>query len=70
LASKDVTLPRETDAAKVLERGQLRMDPERHACTWKNEPITLTVTEFLTLQALAVRPFAWQKNQLSNALES
>src|SRR6516164_7677481 len=46
------TVPKENDATKVLERGQLRMDPERHACTWKNEPITLTVTEFLILQAL------------------
>jgi hypothetical protein len=32
------------------------MDPERHACTWKNEPVTLTVTEFLILQALASHP--------------
>jgi hypothetical protein len=40
----------------VLERGLLRMDPERHTCTWKNEPVTLTVTEFLILQALASRP--------------
>ena len=32
------------------------MDPERHACTWKGEPVTLTVTEFLILQALAQRP--------------
>jgi two-component system, OmpR family, response regulator ChvI len=32
------------------------MDPERHSCTWKNEPVTLTVTEFLILQALASRP--------------
>ena len=55
-AGKDGTVPNETEAAKVLERGQLRMDPERHACTWKNESITLTVTEFLILQALAVRP--------------
>src|ERR1700730_1956445 len=53
---KDGTVPKETDAAKVLERGQLRMDPERHTCTWKNEPVTLTVTEFLILQALATRP--------------
>jgi two-component system response regulator ChvI len=22
------------------------MDEERHSCTWKNEPVTLTVTEF------------------------
>src|ERR1700692_3398918 len=53
---KDGTVPKEADAAKVLERGQLRMDPERHACTWKNEPVTLTVTEYLILQALAERP--------------
>jgi two-component system response regulator ChvI len=32
------------------------MDPERHACMWKNEQVTLTVTEFLILQALACRP--------------
>ena len=34
----------------------LRIDPERHTCTWKNQPVTLTVTEFLILQALASRP--------------
>jgi len=52
---KDGTAPKEVDA-RALERGQLRMDPERHTCTWKNEPVTLTVTEFLILQALATRP--------------
>jgi two-component system, OmpR family, response regulator ChvI len=52
----DGTAPKQTDAAKVLEYGELRMDPERHTCTWKNEPVTLTVTEFLILQALAARP--------------
>jgi two-component system response regulator ChvI len=54
-APKDQTAPKETDP-KALERGQLKMDPERHACTWKGEPVTLTVTEFLILQALATRP--------------
>ncbi len=53
--SKDGTNPKEADA-KVLERGLLRMDPERHICTWKSEAVTLTVTEFLILQALASRP--------------
>jgi two-component system response regulator ChvI len=53
---KDGAGPKETEAAKVLERGQLRMDPERHTVTWKNEPVTLTVTEFVILQALATRP--------------
>jgi two-component system, OmpR family, response regulator ChvI len=42
--------------AKPIERGNLRMDPERHSCTWKNEPFTLTVTEFRILQALVSRP--------------
>jgi two-component system response regulator ChvI len=41
---------------KMLERGLLRLDPERHLCTWKNEPVSLTVTEFLILQVLASRP--------------
>jgi two-component system response regulator ChvI len=53
--TKDGTNPKEADA-KVLERGLLRMDPERHICTWKSEAVTLTVTEFLILQALAARP--------------
>src|SRR5690606_7606440 len=35
--------------ARSLERGQLVMDQERHTCTWKGEPVTLTVTEFLIL---------------------
>jgi len=54
--AKDGAAPREVDSAKVLERGNLRMDPERHTCTWKGESVTLTVTEFLILQALAQRP--------------
>jgi two-component system, OmpR family, response regulator ChvI len=53
---KDGIAIKETDTAKVLERGLLRMDPERHTCTWKAEAVTLTVTEFLILQALASRP--------------
>src|SRR5215475_14172030 len=44
------------DKSKVLERGKLKMDPERHTCVWDNRPVTLTVTEFLILQALASRP--------------
>jgi two-component system, OmpR family, response regulator ChvI len=42
--------------SKVLERGLLRLDPERHNCTWKQQPVGLTVTEFLILLALASRP--------------
>src|SRR5258708_2500495 len=52
---KDGVKRKEADA-KVLDRGQLRIDPERHICTWKSEAVPLTVTEFLILQALASRP--------------
>lgn len=40
----------------VLMRGSLVLDADRHLCTWKNNPISLTVTEFLLLKALAQRP--------------
>ena len=53
---KDAAAALKEADSKVLERGLLRMDPERHTCTWKNEPVTLTVTEFLILHALASRP--------------
>jgi two-component system response regulator ChvI len=41
---------------KVIEYGDIRMDAERHSCTWKEQPVTLTVTEFRILQALVIRP--------------
>ena len=40
----------------MLDRVALSMDQERHTCTWNTQPVTLTVTEFLILQALATRP--------------
>ncbi len=48
--------PGAAQQARSLERGQLVMDQERHTCTWKGEPVTLTVTEFLILHSLAQRP--------------
>jgi two-component system response regulator ChvI len=56
IGAKDVAPTTKEGEARVLERGSLVMDPERHACTWKGLPVTLTVTEFLILQALAARP--------------
>ena len=44
------------EASRVLERGKLKLDPERHTCHWDTRAVTLTVTEFLILQALASRP--------------
>ena len=46
----------EADSAKVLERGKLKLDSERHTCEWDGKQVTLTVTEFLILQSLAQRP--------------
>ncbi len=42
--------------AKLLERGQLIVNPERHTCMWMGKPVMLTVTEFLILQSLASHP--------------
>ncbi len=39
-----------------LVRGHLTLDPARHLCTWADEAVALTVTEFLILKALAQRP--------------
>jgi two-component system response regulator ChvI len=44
------------EPSRAIERGKLVMDPDRHSCTWDGKPVTLTVTEFLILQALAQRP--------------
>ena len=41
---------------RPLVRGDLMLDSGRHLCTWKGQPVNLTVTEFLILKALAARP--------------
>ena len=41
---------------KIVRRGDLTLDPNRHLCVWRDTPVALTVTEFLLLQALAQRP--------------
>ncbi len=43
-------------SSQVVVRGELVLDPARHACTWKGQPVALTVTEFLILKSLASRP--------------
>ena len=55
---------RDEDAPQI-ERGRLVMDPARHRVTWDGKPVTLTVTEFLILEALAQRPgVVKSRNQL------
>ncbi|WP_114285051.1 response regulator transcription factor [Candidatus Halocynthiibacter alkanivorans] len=62
LEGRDVV---ESDEDKVLERGDLVMDPLRHSVVWKGTDVSLTVTEFLLLQALAQRPgFVKSRDQL------
>ncbi len=52
----------------VIERGRLTMDPSRHRVTWDGKPVSLTVTEFLILEALAQRPGVIKsRNQLMDA---
>ncbi|QBY02303.1 response regulator transcription factor [Rhodophyticola sp. CCM32] len=62
IASDATDTPEES---QVLVRGELSMDPLRHAVTWKGNDVSLTVTEFLLLQALAQRPgFVKSRDQL------
>jgi two-component system response regulator ChvI len=42
--------------AQTIVRGDLVLDTARHACTWKGQTVDLTVTEFLLLKSLAMRP--------------
>ncbi|HEY0085690.1 MAG TPA: response regulator transcription factor [Allosphingosinicella sp.] len=56
--------PRPDEAAQI-ERGRLVMDPARHRVTWDGNDVTLTVTEFMILEALAQRPgVVKSRNQL------
>lgn len=51
-----------------LTRGRLFMDPARHHVRWDDKPVSLTVTEFLILEALAARPGVIKsRNQLMDA---
>lgn len=60
-------IPEEGDE-NVIRRGKLLLDPNRHACSWNGDPVRLTVTEFLILQALAKRPgYVKSRDQLMDA---
>jgi len=49
----------------LIVRGRLSMDPARHRVTWAGRDVTLTVTEFMILEALAQRPgVVKSRNQL------
>ena len=65
LARADVEASAAEGAAELIRRGRLTMDPARHAVAWDGAPVSLTVTEFLILEALAARPgVVKSRNQL------
>ena len=53
LRRNEIVAGGETD---VIARGELVLDSTCHVCTWKGEAVPLTVTEFLILKSLALRP--------------
>ena len=53
-AETDINEPGEV--ATTLIRGDLKLDSSRHLCTWQHKAVELTVTEFLIVKSLAVRP--------------
>jgi two-component system response regulator ChvI len=56
--------PAEVEQAQIV-RGRLSMDPARHRVSWDGNDVTLTVTEFMILEALAQRPgVVKSRNQL------
>lgn len=65
LARGEATASNEEAETPLLERGHLIMDPARHKVRWEGKEVSLTVTEFLILEALAQRPgVVKNRNQL------
>lgn len=69
---RDTATTPDTEPAETLpepiRRGRLTMDPARHVVTWDDKLVSLTVTEFLILEALALRPGVVRtRDQLMNA---
>ena len=56
---------------EVIVSGSLVLDKQRHKVTWKDQPVVLTVTEFIILHELAERPgVVKSRNQLMDAAYS
>ena len=65
------SVPTEANLPQPLHRGRLLMDPARHQVSWDGKPVSLTVTEFLILEALAARPgIVKSRSQLMDAAYS
>jgi two-component system, OmpR family, response regulator ChvI len=58
----------EDSSDTVLARGRLEMDTARHRVRWDGKIVALTVTEFMILETLAIRPdVVKSRNQLMDA---
>lgn len=58
----------DSEDPEPMVRGSLAMDNARHTVRWQGQPVSLTVTEFLILEALASRPgVVKSRNQLMDA---
>jgi len=65
LAKGEASASSDEPEPALLERHRLTMDPARHKVLWDGKDVTLTVTEFLILEALAQRPgVVKSRNQL------
>lgn len=59
------------DVPEPVVRGRLRLDPARHQVSWDGKAVSLTVTEFLILEAMALRPgIVKSRNQLMDVAYS
>jgi two-component system response regulator ChvI len=69
LVSADADKPESSEATReMLQRGRLEMDAARHRVRWDGRDVSLTVTEFMILEALAQRPdVVKSRNQLMDA---
>lgn len=46
----------DADEKNRIDRGNMVLDDSRHLCTWKGGAVDLTVTEYMLVKALALRP--------------
>ena len=65
LAKSEAENSRSEPEPQLIQEGRLVMDPARHKVLWGGNDVSLTVTEFLILEALAQRPgVVKNRNQL------
>jgi two-component system OmpR family response regulator len=56
LAARVAALRRPDNAAEIVRRGALSIDGEKMQTTWNGTPVTLSLTEFWIVHALAKNP--------------